>query len=129
MAESVPDSSFGAEHGQFSGSSLAQDPVRGSHASQSSSSDVESGAQSQAQMAMSSNSRDEQASAMAERTAVRALMAQASILKRLGRLPDALQALNLAAVLDRGVEVHAQKLQAEMRDPMQKEALDGKTEP
>ena len=55
-------------------------------------------------------------------------MAQASVLKRLGNLPDALQALTLAAVLDRGVEVHTQKLQAEMRDLSRDEALGRKTE-
>jgi len=51
---------------------------------------------------------------LAERTAVRALMAQASVLKRLGRLQDAMDALSLAAVFDRGVEVHKQQLQAEI---------------
>ena len=51
-------------------------------------------------------------SVMAERTAVRALMAQASILKQLGRLQEALHALKMAEVFDRGVEVHRRQLQA-----------------
>ncbi len=55
-------------------------------------------------------------------------MAQASVLKRFGRLPDALQALHLATVLDRGVEVHARKLQAEMRGPSHDETLGRRTE-
>ena len=49
---------------------------------------------------------------MAERTAVRALMAQASALKQLGRLQEALHALKMAEVFDRGVEVHRRQLQA-----------------
>ena len=49
---------------------------------------------------------------MAERTAVRALMAQASVLKQLGRLQEALHALKMAEVFDSGVEVHRKQLQA-----------------
>ena len=51
-------------------------------------------------------------SVMAERTAVRALIAQASVLKQLGRLQEALHALKMAEVFDRGVEVHRRQLQA-----------------
>lgn len=54
------------------------------------------------------------ASVLAERTAVRALMAQASVLKQVGRLQDAMHALNAAAVLDSSVEVHRRQLRAEL---------------
>ena len=53
-------------------------------------------------------------SVVAERTAVRALMAQASVLKQLGRLQEALHALKMAEVFDSGVEVHRRQLQAEL---------------
>ena len=69
---------------------------------------------SQAERDASSGTGSVKASVLAERTAVRALMAQASVLKRLGRLQDAMDALSLAAVLDSGVEVHKQQLQAEI---------------
>ena len=49
---------------------------------------------------------------MAERTAVRALMAQASVLKQLGRRQEALHALKMAEVFDKSVEVHRRQLQA-----------------
>ena len=55
-------------------------------------------------------------SVLAERTAVRVLMAQASVLKQLGRLKDAMDALDMASVLDKGVEVHRQQLQAEIEE-------------
>ena len=51
-------------------------------------------------------------SVVAERIAVRALMAQASVLKQLGRLQEALHALKMAEVFDKGVEVHRKQLQA-----------------
>ena len=63
-------------------------------------------------------------SVLAERTAVRALMAQASVLKQLGRLKDAMHALDMASVLDQGVEVHRQQLQAEIEGPTSSEVAD-----
>ena len=114
-AETASATSFRMKHAPCSSSAPAQQLPGSSHASQGSRGDASSGAQSQAGAAVSSDSRDAQASTMAERTAVRALMAQASVLKRSGRLHDAMQALTLAAILDPGVEVHIRKLQAEMR--------------
>lgn len=76
--------------------------------------EASSGSVSQAERDALSGSGSVEASVLAERTAVRALMAQASVLKRLGRLQDAMDALSLAAIFDRGVEVHKQQLQAEI---------------
>ena len=114
MAETVAASSFMAEHAPGSSTGPPQGFLDLSHASQSMRGDACSEARSQAGAAASSDSRDAQASAMAERTAVRALMAQASVLKHSGRLHDAMHAMTLAAVLDPGAEVHKQKLQAEL---------------
>ena len=63
-------------------------------------------------------------SMLAERTAVRVLMAQASILKQLGRLKDAMHALDMASVLDKGVKVHRQQLQAEIEGQTSSEVVD-----
>jgi hypothetical protein len=63
-------------------------------------------------------------SVLAERTAVRVLMAQASVLKQLGRLKDAMHALDMASVLDQGVEVHRQQLQAEIERRTSSEVAD-----
>ena len=114
MAGALPASSLRAEPGPRSSSGPTQEPLDSGHASRSSRDEIDLGAQSQSEAAASSDGSSVQASALAERTAVGALMAQASVLKRLDRLADALHALTLAAVLDRSVKVHAQKLQAEM---------------
>lgn len=116
----------------LSEAALSSQPAQGfldsSHASNSSGG--EPGAQSHPEAAASSSSDGGvQVSALAERTAVRALMAQASVLKRSGRLPDAVHALTLAAVLDRGVEVHAQKLRAEIKSSDPNKGASNITEP
>lgn len=53
----------------------------------------------------------------ARRTQVKALMSQASILKRLGRPKEALVVAQQAAVLDEVVQVHVQQLNQELATP------------
>ena len=52
----------------------------------------------------------------ANRTLVRALMSQASILKRLRRLEEALLVARQAAVLDAAVQVHVRELEHELAE-------------
>ena len=126
MAETEAATSAWAEHHDPGSSSrLMQNSQESDHVMHGSDFEGSSGTLPQTKSAMSSGSRgvDIQASVMAERTAVRALMAQASILKRSGRLFDAMQALTLAAVCDPSVESHLQQLRAEMDGHGQSKAL------